>query len=52
MNKWIKSTLVALLVMFAIFYLYTRPVQAAEFVKAALGMIDSIGRFFDTLARP
>lgn len=51
MGKWIRTILLALLVMFAIFYLYTRPEAAAEFVKVVFGIFDSIGRFFDSLAR-
>lgn len=51
MGKWIRTVLLALLVMFAIFYLYTRPESAAEFVKIIVGTFDSIGRFFDSLAR-
>ncbi|MBB1500746.1 hypothetical protein H5397_04745 [Propioniciclava sp. MC1683] len=51
MGKWIRTILLALLVMFAIFYLYTRPEAAAEFVKFIFGIFDSIGRFFDSLAR-
>ncbi len=51
MGKWIKTIVLALVVMFAIFYLYTRPEAAAEFVHFVFGIFDSIGRFFDTLAR-
>ena len=51
MGKWIKTVVVFLLVMFAIFYLYARPEAAAEFVKAIFGIFDSIGRFFDSLVR-
>ena len=51
MGKWIKTILLALIAMFAIFYLYTRPEAAADFVKFVFGIFDAIGRFFDTLAR-
>ena len=51
MGKWIRTILLALLVMFAIFYLYTRPEAAAEFVKAIFGIFDAIGRFFNELLR-
>ncbi len=51
MGKWIKTILLALILMFAIFYLYTRPEAAAEFVRFIFGIFDSIGRFFDSLAR-
>ncbi len=51
MNKWIKSIVLFLLVSFAIYYLYTRPEAAAEFVKTVFGLFDSLGRFFASLAR-
>lgn len=51
MGKWIKTIVLALIVMFAIFYLYTRPEAAAEFVRSLFHIFDSIGRFFDSLAR-
>lgn len=49
MNKFVKTALWALGVAFVIFYLYTRPEAAAEFVKMVFGIVDSIGRFFKTL---
>ena len=51
MSKITKTIVSALIVMFLIFYLYTRPEAAAEFVKAIFGIFDSIGRFFDSLVR-
>lgn len=51
MGKWARSILLALLVMFMIFYLYTRPEAAADFVKFVFGIFDSIGRFFERLAQ-
>ncbi|QIK73338.1 hypothetical protein G7070_15045 [Propioniciclava coleopterorum] len=51
MGKWIKTIVLALIVMFAIFYLYTRPEAAADFIKFIFGIFDSIGRFFDSLVR-
>jgi hypothetical protein len=51
MNKWIKTGVTILVVAFAVYYLYTRPEAAAEFVKGAFGIFDSLGRFFATLAK-
>ena len=51
MEKWIRIILIALLVMFAVYYLYTRPEAAADFVKMVLGIFDSLGRFFEHLAK-
>jgi len=50
MGKWVKTVFWTLLVAFAIFYLYTRPEAAAEFVKGIFGIFDSLGRFFRSLA--
>lgn len=50
MGKWTRTIVWALIVMFAIFYLYTRPEAAADFVKSIFGIFDSIGRFFASLA--
>lgn len=51
MSKWIRTILTTLLAMFIIYYLYTRPEAAAEFVKTVFGIFDSIGRFFEQLVR-
>ncbi|MFV0452883.1 MAG: hypothetical protein ACK5LS_11705 [Propioniciclava sp.] len=51
MGKWTRTIVLALVIMFAIYYLYTRPEAAAEFVKMVLGIFDSIGRFFSQLAQ-
>ncbi|MDN5572181.1 MAG: hypothetical protein L0G22_13170 [Propionibacteriaceae bacterium] len=51
MSKLIRNIVTALLVMFLIFYLYTRPEAAADFVKTVFGVFDSIGRFFSELVR-
>lgn len=51
MSKWIKTILSALLVMFIIYYIYTRPESAAQFVRTVFGIFDSIGRFFEGLVR-
>ncbi len=51
MGKVLKTALIVLVLAFAIYYLYTRPEAAADAVKAVLGMFDSLGRFFASLAR-
>lgn len=51
MSKLIKTVLMVLLVAFALFYLYTRPEAAGEFVKAVFGIFDAIGRFFTSLVK-
>ncbi len=51
MTKWIKTVVLALLLAFAVFYLYTRPEAAADFVKMLFGIVDAIRRFFETLVR-
>ncbi len=52
--KWIKRVLVTIVVVFALFYLFTRPESAADAVKTAGGAVgnafDSIVTFFNTLA--
>lgn len=50
MGKWIKTVLLFLVIAFAIYFLYTRPEQAAAAVKAVFGIFDALGRFFATLA--
>ena len=50
MSKITKTIVSALIVMFLIFYLYTRPEAAADVVKTVFGIFDSIGRFFSRLA--
>ena len=49
MGKWTRSIVWALVIMFVIYYLYTRPEAAADFVKTIFGIFDSIGRFFSSL---
>ncbi|MFT3877943.1 MAG: hypothetical protein QM708_16210 [Propioniciclava sp.] len=51
MEKWIRTILIALVIMFAIYMLYTRPESAAGFVKTIFGIFESIGRFFESLAK-
>ena len=52
--KWVKRILLALVVVFALFYLVTRPTDAANAVRAAVGAvwsaITAIGTFFTSLA--
>lgn len=50
MKQWIWRAVGALLIAFAIYYLYTRPEAAAEFVKSVFGIFDSLERFFATLS--
>ncbi len=51
MTKWIKTVVLALLLAFGVFYLYTRPEAAADFVKMVFGIFDAVGRFFESLVR-
>lgn len=52
--KWIKRILLALVVIFALFYLFTRPNDAADAVRGAFGAVgkgvDSVMTFFTSLA--
>ncbi len=52
--RWVKRLLLALVVIFALFYLFTRPKDAADAVQAALaavwGGVQSIGTFFTSLS--
>lgn len=50
MKDWIKKVLLVLVVAFALFYLFTRPEDAAHAVKTFFGAFRSIGRFFSSLA--
>ena len=49
MSTWFKSIVWTLVILFLLFYLYTRPEAAADVVKSAFGMVDSVGRFFTSL---
>lgn len=51
MTGWIKKILMALVVAFALFYLITRPEDAANAVKTFFGAFRSIADFFTSLAR-
>lgn len=52
--KWIKRIVLVLVVIFALFYLITRPEDAAAAVRGAFtaiwGAFQSLGRFFTSLA--
>ena len=52
MKKWTWRIVGFLVVAFAIFYIYTRPEAAADFVKAVFGIFDALGVFFNSLASP
>ena len=51
MSKWIKTIVLVLIVGFCLFYLYTRPAEAASAVKGVFGMFDALGKFFTELAK-
>lgn len=52
--KWVKRIAIGLVVVFALFYMVTRPEAAADAVQGALGAVwnavESVGRFFTSLA--
>lgn len=50
MKKWTMGFIWALVAAFVIYYLYTRPEAAAEFVRSVFSAVDSLGRFFNKLA--
>ncbi len=50
MQKWIKTGVTVLVVGFVLYYLFTQPESAANFVKGVFGAVDSIFRFFAQLA--
>jgi hypothetical protein len=51
--KWVKRIVVGLAIVFALFYLVTRPEDAANAVQAAVGAVfdgaAAVGRFFTSL---
>ncbi|MHB1010395.1 MAG: hypothetical protein ACYC1E_14445 [Propionibacteriaceae bacterium] len=47
---WIKKAIWLLVAAFVLFYLFTRPEQAAAAVKTFVGAFDAIIRFFTALA--
>ncbi len=48
--NYVKKVLWILVVAFVLFYLFTRPEQAAAAVKTFIGAFDAIIRFFTALA--
>lgn len=50
MAKWLKTLLWTLVGLFIIYYIYTRPEAAADFVNAIFNAFDSLMRFFSSLA--
>ncbi|HEU0180621.1 hypothetical protein ACWEOH_05860 [Agromyces sp. NPDC004153] len=52
--KWVKRILIAAVVIFAVFYVVTRPQDAASAVEGAVGAVwnagAAIGQFFTSLA--
>jgi len=52
--KWVKRIAIGLVVVFALFYMITRPEDAANAVQGAVGAVfnaaESVGRFFTSLA--
>lgn len=51
MGRFIKNALLALLVGFLIYFLVTRPEDAANIVKGIFAAFEAIPRFFAQLAR-
>lgn len=49
MLTWIKKIFWLLVAAFALFYLFTRPEDAADAVKTFFGAFEPIGRFFSSL---
>ena len=45
----IKKILIVLVAAFVLFYLFTRPEDAAEAVRTFFGAFQAIGRFFTSL---
>ncbi|WP_198671762.1 hypothetical protein [Desertihabitans aurantiacus] len=48
--SWVKKIVLVLVVAFALFYLFTRPEDAASAVRAFIGAFGSIATFFEQLA--
>jgi hypothetical protein len=52
--KWVKRILIAAVVIFAVFYVVTRPQDAANAVEGAVGAVwnagAALGQFFTSLA--
>lgn len=50
MGNWIKKIIWAMIIGFALFYLVTRPEDAAHAVRGFFGAFGALFRFFGTLA--
>lgn len=50
MWNWVKKVLLVLVVAFALYYLVTRPEDAAAAVRNFFGLFESVGVFFSNLA--
>lgn len=50
MSSWIKKALIVLVIAFALFYLFTRPEDAAAAVRGFFNGFSAVGRFFTELA--
>lgn len=46
---WLKKILLALVAAFVLFYLFTRPEDAADAVRTFFGAFEAIGTFFTSL---
>lgn len=51
MSKWVKTIIWVLVIGFCLFYLFSRPEDAAAAVKSFFSSFDAIGRFFVALSR-
>ena len=51
MKKWIINTLIGLFVLFCLYFTYVKPEQAANMVLVLPKAIDSLGIFFETIAK-
>lgn len=49
-SQWVRKAAWFLVAAFVLFYLFTRPEQAASAVKTFFGAFNSIVRFFNALA--
>lgn len=50
MGAWVKKFLYALVIAFALYYLFTNPEGAAHAVKTFFNAFKNLGRFFQSLA--
>lgn len=49
MGRFVKTALIWIAVAFLIYYIYTRPEAAAQFVRTILGSFDRLIRFFHAI---